>query len=118
MPRLAIPVFKSRVSPVFDTCTRVLLVDIETDCSIDKIDKHEIYLDGFSLSERLTILKKSDVTIVICGGISGTLQQMLRRAGIELITGIAGAVDQVLSGYMVRALGEPRFHMPGLNEDE
>jgi len=29
MNRIAIPVFKSRVSPVFDSCARLLVVDLD-----------------------------------------------------------------------------------------
>ena len=68
------------------------------------------------MNERLTILKKSNVSTVICGGISGTLQHMLERVNIHLISGIAGQVDQVLAGYLSGELDRPCFHMPGSHE--
>ena len=114
MIRVAIPIFRSRVSPVFDSCTRVLLVDIEKN---REIERNEIYLDELSLTERVTIIQKSKVTTVICGGISDMLQNMLRGVDIKLRTGIAGEVDQVVAAYLSKALDEPRFHMPGFQTE-
>ena len=111
MVRVAIPIFRSRVSPVFDSCTRVLLVDIEHN---QEIDRREIYLDELSLTERVTILQKSRVKTIICSGISDMLQNMLESVKIYLITGIAGDVEQVVAAYLSERLKEPRFQMPGL----
>jgi predicted Fe-Mo cluster-binding NifX family protein len=112
--RVGIPIFQQRVSPVFDSCTRVLLVDIEDD---REIDRKEIYLDDLSLTDRVKILSKSKVSAVVCGGISEILETMMSGAGIDLICDITGEVDQVLAAFLARGLDEPRFHMPGLQAD-
>jgi len=39
---------------------------------------------------------------------------MLESAGISVITGIAGEVEEVLSAYMSHGLDDPKFSMPGL----
>jgi predicted Fe-Mo cluster-binding NifX family protein len=114
MVRVAIPTFRSRVSPVLDSCTRVLLVEVEHN---REIERNEIYLDELSLTERMNILRKSHVTIVICGGISDMLQNMLQSAKIYLISGIAGEIDQVVDAYLSEKLDEPRFHMPGFKAE-
>ena len=114
MVRVAIPIFRSRVSPVFDSCTRVLLVDIEHN---QEIERSEIYLDELSLTVRVVILKKSKVKTIICSGISDILQNMLQSVKINLITGIAGEVDQVVAAYLSKRLNEPQFHMPGLKDN-
>jgi len=114
MVRVAIPIFRSRVSPVFDSCTRVLLVDIEDN---QEIDRREIYLDELSLTERVTILQKSRVKTIICSGISDILQNMLQGVKIYLITGVAGDVEQVVAAYLSERLKEPRFQMPGLQSN-
>jgi len=103
-----------RVSPVFDTCTRILVVDIETD---REIDRKEIYLDALSLTERVTILRKSGVHTVICGGISGTLANMLTGAKIVLISDISGEIEPVLAAYLDESLDNSRFLMPGARTD-
>jgi predicted Fe-Mo cluster-binding NifX family protein len=114
MVKVAIPTFRSRVSPVLDSCTRVLLVEVEDN---REIERNEMYLDELSLTERMNILRKSRVTTVICGGISDMLQNMLQSAKICLISGIAGEIDQVVAAYLSKRLDEPRFHMPGFKAE-
>jgi predicted Fe-Mo cluster-binding NifX family protein len=110
MTRIAIPIFKSRVSPVLDSCTRMLVVDIEQD---REIERREIYLEAFSLSERVNTLQKSHATTVICGGISDVLHNMLNSVNVSVITGIAGEVEEVVAAFMADRLKERRFRMPG-----
>jgi predicted Fe-Mo cluster-binding NifX family protein len=110
MTRIAIPTFRVRVSPVLDTCTRLLFIDIEQG---REIDRKEVYLDALSLTERLTILRKSRVSIVICGGVSEVLENMLLSAKIDVISDITGEIEPVLQAYLSKRLDEPKFHMPG-----
>lgn len=110
MNRIAIPIYKSRVSPVFDSCSRLLLIDLNRNRACDQT---EIRLEGLSEIERVTILKKSGVGTIICGGISDGFYKMISSAGISMIVGIAGEVDQVLDAFRCNRLGEPRFYMPG-----
>ena len=97
-----------------DTCTRILVVDIETG---REIDRKEIYLDALSLTERVTILRKSSVHTVICGGISDTLVNMLSGAKFTLISDISGEIEQVLAAYLAGSLNDSRFLMPGARAD-
>jgi predicted Fe-Mo cluster-binding NifX family protein len=110
MNRIAIPVFKSRVSPVLDSCARLLLVDLDQG---QEITRSEILFEGLSEIDRLKILKRSGVSTVICGGISDGFYKMISNAEIALIIGIAGEVNQVLTAYCCNRLGEPCFCMPG-----
>jgi predicted Fe-Mo cluster-binding NifX family protein len=110
MNRIAIPVFKSRVSPVFDSCTRLLLIDLNQN---GEIDRKEILFEGLSEIERIKMLKKIGVSTVICGGISDGFYKMISQAEISVIIGIAGEVNQVLSAFRSNRLGEPCFYMPG-----
>ncbi|BBO71185.1 hypothetical protein DSCA_51150 [Desulfosarcina alkanivorans] len=114
MIRIAIPIFRNKVSPVFDSCTRVFLVDIEAN---REIDRKEIYLDALALTERVTILLKSGVDTVICGGISDVMASMLTGVKIDLISDITGEVDHVLKAYLDRGLDQTQFHLPGFRPD-
>ena len=114
MDRVAIPRFRSRISPVFDTCVRVLLIDLENN---REVGRQEIYLDGLSMPERATVLKNADIQTIICCGIREVLYNMLMDAGICLITGIAGEVEEVLDAFLSDKLHETRFHMPGYKAD-
>ena len=110
MQRIAIPSFKSRVSPVFDTCARLLLFDMDKN---QVIGRTEISLEGLSKTDRLKILKNSGVSTIICGGISDNFYKMISFAGISLVIGIAGEVNQVFDAYRCNRLGESCFYMPG-----
>jgi predicted Fe-Mo cluster-binding NifX family protein len=114
LTRAAIPVFRKRVSPVFDSCSRILLVDIEKG---REVDRKEIYLDALPVTERVMILRKFQVGAVICGGISSLLENMLISAKIDLISDISGEIDTVLEAYRAKKLDRPRFHMPGRRTD-
>ena len=110
MYRIAIPIFKSRVSPVFDTCTRLLLIDFEDN---RVITRKQFDLDSFSLRERLQVLEKSNVAVIICGGISDVFHALLSNSNIRLISGICGNVDEVLKAHINGRLNDPCFFMPG-----
>lgn len=110
MNRIAIPVFNSRISPVFDSCRRVLLVDLEHN---REIKRAEITFEDFSELGRLTMLSRLGVTRVICAGISQSLHDKLTAAKISPITGIVGEVSEVLSAFKSDRLRDPRFYMPG-----
>jgi hypothetical protein len=85
--RVAIPIFRKKMSPVFDSCSRVLLVDIVKN---REVDRKEIYLDSLSLTDRLAILLKSGVSVVICGGISNVMENMVVGVKIDLFCNITG----------------------------
>ena len=110
MNRIAIPVFKSRVSPVFDSCTRLLLVDFDQN---QEIARSEVLVEKLSEMERLKILKNSEVNTVICGAISDGFYNRISNTEISVTAGIAGEVDQVLTAYRCNRLGEACFYMPG-----
>ena len=115
MRRIAIPIFQSRVSPVLDSCTSMLIMDIEQS---QETGRREIYLEEFSLPERVNTLQKSHVATVICGGISHMLHNMLNNANITVITGIAGNVEEVVAAFMADRLDEQHFCMPGYKKDK
>jgi predicted Fe-Mo cluster-binding NifX family protein len=112
--RVAIPIFRKKVSPVFDSCSRVLLVDIVNN---REVDRKELYLDALSLTDRVTILQKSGVAVVICGGVSDVMESMLMGLKIDLISDIAGEIDHVLKAYLDQGLDQTQFHIPGFRPD-
>jgi predicted Fe-Mo cluster-binding NifX family protein len=110
MAKVAIPVFRSRVAPVFDSCLRVWVIHIEGDVQTERT---ELHLDGLSPAERVRALAGERVTTLICAGISKGLYALLKRSGVCVMCGIAGRVEEVLAAFMSDRLDEPQFHMPG-----
>lgn len=113
MSRIAIPIFMGRVSPVLDTCTRLMLITVEHS---REIERQELFLNGFSLSDRYHLMKKAEIDVIICCGISDVLFSMLASTDMQLICGIIGDVDEVLAAFLSDRLGEPSFRMPGYEE--
>jgi predicted Fe-Mo cluster-binding NifX family protein len=110
MKRIIVPFFQERVSPVFDSCRRILVIDIEDG---REVDRKEIYLDNLTLPERISILRRLGASAVICGGISEALSRMLGGIHIRLVNGVAGGVDEVVCAYLNDELESPRYCMPG-----
>lgn len=110
MSRVAVPIYRKRISPVLDFCERLLVVDLVKD---SETERKEVFLDEMSLSDRLALLQRLEVTVVICGGISETLYHMLQNCGIESISGITGDVDDVITAFCRSQLNDSRFMMPG-----
>ena len=110
MIRIAIPTFQHRVSPVLDTCTRLLIFEFENKV---EIDRREIALDRYTQPERFEILKKISPHAVICCGISDVFDKMLQSTGIPLVCGIIGDVDEVAQAFICGRIDSPCFRMPG-----
>ena len=107
---LAMPVFRSRISPVFDFSTKALIIDIEQG---KETDRHEIDLAGLGPQGKVERLKHEKVNALICAGLSLPLQKMLILAGLKIIPGIVGSADEVLNAYRKGNLKNRQFMMPG-----
>ena len=108
---LAIPIFRSRVAPVFNWCSKVLLLPKDAgDCSSCK----EAILAGVTDPlERLRILRKNGVTTLICGALSPNLLHHAEHLNMQIICGVAGNVQDVLKAYQADQLDHSRFRLPG-----
>lgn len=107
--KIAIPVWQDRISPVFDSSRRLLVVDV-----IDrKISlRNEVDIGGES-QERVRRLSELSADLLICGAISEPLAEQVVAAGIRLIPFIAGEVEDILRAYIESRLPSPEFLMPG-----
>jgi predicted Fe-Mo cluster-binding NifX family protein len=110
MERIAIPVFESRVSPVLDSCRRILVVDIEGEC---EIRRQEIVLEKMSLHERLEVITRWGIKKIICAGVSEIMCKFIAGKKIALISGIAGELENIIEAYICNCLDDPCYLMPG-----
>ena len=110
MAKVAVPVFRARVAPVFDSCLRVWVIHIEGDV---QTERNELHLFGLSSTERVRALTREGVTTLICGGISEGLHTLLESLDVCVVCGIAGQVEEVLAAFMSNRLDDPQFYMPG-----
>lgn len=110
MTTIGIPVYRSRVAPVFDFSDRVLVVTSEDN---RELRRTVLDLKGLPPTDRVSVLARVGVTTLICAGISELSQLMLDSSGIRVFRGIAGQVEEVFAAFLDNRLHEPRFYMPG-----
>ena len=108
--RIAIPIWNEKISPVLDTASRLLIVDLEGQ---NEASRFEIYLDEQDLSRRCFRIQGMNINILICGAISHPFARMLIASGIDVIPEISGRAEEVLSAYLQGDLFNSRFLMPG-----
>lgn len=108
--RIAIPIWDDKISPVLDTATKLLVVEIEDK---KEASRFEIYLDEHELSRRCLRIRGMDVDVLICGAVSRPFYRMLMASGINIIQDISGPPDDVLNAYFHGKLFHSGFLMPG-----
>jgi predicted Fe-Mo cluster-binding NifX family protein len=108
--RTAVPTFNGRVSPVLDTCKKLCVLESG---GKQGVAKRTIPMKAGSIYERAGEIKKLGIRVVICGAVSEAFYNLLREAGIDLVCGITGDIDEVVAAQRNGTLNHPRFRMPG-----
>ena len=108
--KLAIPIYNSNISNVFDFAHRLLLVDIENG---KEANRSEVALESRLLPQRAGQLKNLGVDVLVCGAISRVLANMVTASGIQVLPYVTGSIDDVLQAYLTGQLAKPEFSMPG-----
>lgn len=110
--RLAVAVWGSEVSPVFDFAHRIIVVQCD---EAHEQARYQYELPEESMSSRAERLRELGVNILMCGAISNPLAKMVRGLGIILIPWKCGLIEEVLMAYFSGNLQDPRFSMPGVS---
>jgi predicted Fe-Mo cluster-binding NifX family protein len=108
--RVGVPVWNDRVAPVMDESARLLVVDVENGQERGRLE-HE--LSAAYPAQRARQLAGLGIHVLICGGISRPLANVLETYGISLFPWTAGPISEVLAAYLSGRLLEPRWRMPG-----
>lgn len=108
--KIAIPVWEDKVSPVLDTASRLLIVEVLDQKEASRFEKP---LDAQDLSLRSLRIKDLGIDVLICGAISRQFLNMLTASGMDIIPWISGHPEDVLKAYLQGNLLDPRFFMPG-----
>lgn len=108
--RIAVPAFNGRVSPVLDTCTQLYMLPSS---GASNTANGMLPMTGGSIFERAGVIRKHGIRLIICGAVSEAYYHLLREAGIELVCGVTGDIDEVVAAYRSGTLGHARFRMPG-----
>ena len=108
--KVAIPVFKGRISPVFDWSRDLLLLDIEAG---EEGVRREISLEGLAPLQRVEQLVAQHVELLVCGGIGELLLSAIESRGIRVYAWVAGSLDEVLGDILSYGSPRPQLVMPG-----
>jgi predicted Fe-Mo cluster-binding NifX family protein len=108
--RIALSIWKDRISPVFDTSRRILLVDFENALESERTQES---IDHVPVACRAARLKELGIEVLLCGAISRQLSFLIDSSGIKLVPFLTGEVDEVLEAFQKDELPHPRFMMPG-----
>jgi predicted Fe-Mo cluster-binding NifX family protein len=109
--RVAIAVWNDRISPVFDTSSRLVLVDVEQGTEQSRRIV-EVGADSFP-TQRARWLMELEVNVLICGAISRVLAELVSASGVVVIPWVSGPAEEVLRAYLRKRLSDSRWRMPG-----
>jgi predicted Fe-Mo cluster-binding NifX family protein len=107
--RIAIPDWKGRVSPVFDSARYLRLVDAPG--GAEPFRKRGLV--RCNRCDRARQLSELGVGCLVCGAISRSLQAVIEAKGIRVVPHACGPVMEVLEAFIDRAALHPRLLMPG-----
>jgi predicted Fe-Mo cluster-binding NifX family protein len=108
--KIAIPPWQGRLSPVFDVCGRLWVV--ETD-GHREIGRDDVAITGVDPLDRVLQLSALGIDVLICGAISRYLEAALASAGIRVLAEVCGPVETVLAGFLTRGRTASCHRMPG-----
>ncbi|MDD2708373.1 MAG: NifB/NifX family molybdenum-iron cluster-binding protein [Verrucomicrobiae bacterium] len=107
--KLAMAIHNQRISPVFDTARRLLLLELK---GRKVIRRKETALKTDPL-DKAAQLAKLKVEALICGAVSQPLAQMLAMQGIVVTPFVAGEAEEVIRAFLEDRLTSADFAMPG-----
>ncbi len=108
--RIAIPIWGDKVSPVLDTASRLLIVEIEGQTETSRF---EAYPGKRDLWKRCVFIQDMGVDVLICGAVSLPFVNILEACDISVIPDISGRPEEVLKAYIEGNLLISKFMMPG-----
>ncbi len=108
--KIAIPICNHRISPVFDTAKKLLVVILENGKENGRTEYDLAELDFFY---RVSRLQQLDVEVLICGAISKPLKDELTTRKIKVISHVCGFMEEILQAFCTGQITQDRFAMPG-----
>ena len=113
--KIAIPVWQTHVSPLFDSSALLMIAETGNK---NIIKRDIINVDSLSLFQRVNLLEKLDVDIFVCGGITRPILDNIRNKNITVIPFVCGDVGDLLKAIIKGDDVKNTFAMPGKSEKE
>jgi predicted Fe-Mo cluster-binding NifX family protein len=107
--KVAIPLFKDRISPRFDVCPEIWIVELNNG---EVISQAKWPMESFNLQQRIDQLTSKGVDKIICGGIDSFCMDHLGNRGIDVIQNVAGEAGEALNLF-IKGVLRPGFYCNG-----
>ena len=109
--KLAIPIWNERVSPVFDSAKRLLVVDLADNNTVSQ--RYEETVPEADLAVRARYVANLGIAVLICGAISRPLETLLAASNVQVIPQVCGPVEDILAAFLAGKVTDQAFLMPG-----
>ncbi len=107
--KIALSVWKNRISPVFDVARQILVLDIEE----GRVKATATEALPVTPNSKIMALGALEIEALVCGAISQSLALQAASSDIRVYPFVAGDVDEVVEACLSDALRNPAFAMPG-----
>ena len=111
---LAIPVFRARVAPVLDWCSKIIII---SEKGAGAVSGRQIDVMKGNIFGMMRTLREQGVEILICGALSPEMLNYGESIGLKIIHGIAGDIDEVLQAYREGSWTSPNTGFPDAVEN-
>ncbi len=108
--KVALSVWKGRISPVFDVSRRILVLDIHHGVVTGRREEALLENDPVRKAGQLS---EWGVRKLICGAISRPLAGLIAAHGIRMVPFVAGNAEDVIEAHLAGELPNRRLAMPG-----
>ena len=117
--KVAIPRMGESVAPCLEYSATIAIFTIEESAIVDQLD---FPFRSTNPLDRIRLLRDQHVDTVICGGVQDVFENLVRASGIQLISWVAGNVEELLDQFLAGRLvpgcqsgqTSPRDHPRGM----
>lgn len=108
--KLAITIWGNRISPVFDSAKKLMIVSIYDSKIASRTYEN---CDNYDLLQIVSTLAMHKVKLLICGAITRNQTARIESNGIQVLSFISGHLDKILATYIKNPQQISDFQMPG-----
>lgn len=110
MTRTAFSLWNERIAPVFDVARSLWIIDAADGCLLDQTGRRFSSDDPRERAMRLSTLQ---VEQLVCGAITRSSYEALEERGIQVVSFVAGDLEQVIEACLTDRIKDGHLAMPG-----